>query len=108
MWVNQVADALVTMQHLVTETIAQEPRPSMLMRWPPRSTLLLRGPGRNQQTAARSDAVMRKHHAATRRLIDRQDDYLRFTRDWRIPLNRLIPVLPVGRHAVEQGIVDFG
>jgi hypothetical protein len=51
---------------------------------------------------------MRKHHAATRRLIDRQDDYLRFTRDWRIPLNRLIPVLPVGRHAVEQGIVDFG
>jgi transposase len=37
------------------------------------------------QTAARSDAVMRKHHALARRLIDRQDDYLRFTHDWRVP-----------------------
>ena len=37
------------------------------------------------QTAVRSDAVMRKHNALARRLIDRQDDYLRFTQDWRIP-----------------------
>ena len=29
--------------------------------------------------------VMRKHNALARRLLDRQDDYLRFTRDWRIP-----------------------
>lgn len=28
---------------------------------------------------------MRKHNTLARRLIDRQDDYLRFTRDWRIP-----------------------
>jgi hypothetical protein len=28
---------------------------------------------------------MRKHNALVRRLLDRQDDYLRFTRDWRIP-----------------------
>jgi hypothetical protein len=28
---------------------------------------------------------MRKHHALARRLIDRQDDYLRFTRDWHVP-----------------------
>jgi hypothetical protein len=28
---------------------------------------------------------MRKHNALARRLLDRQDDYLRFTRDWRIP-----------------------
>jgi Transposase IS66 family len=28
---------------------------------------------------------MRKHHALARRLLDRQDDYLRFTTDWRIP-----------------------
>src|SRR5918998_6458361 len=28
---------------------------------------------------------MTKHHALARRLRDRQDDYLRFTRDWRIP-----------------------
>ena len=37
------------------------------------------------QTAARSNPVMRKHHALARRLIDRHDDYLRFTHDWRIP-----------------------
>jgi transposase len=27
---------------------------------------------------------MKKHHALARRLIDRQDDYLRFTRDFRV------------------------
>src|SRR5262249_26451331 len=37
------------------------------------------------QTAARSDAVMTKHNALARRLLDRQDDYLRFTHDHRIP-----------------------
>jgi transposase len=37
------------------------------------------------QTAARSSQVMRKHNALARRLIDRQDDYLRFTTDRRIP-----------------------
>jgi hypothetical protein len=37
------------------------------------------------QTAARSGALMKKHNALARRLRDRQDDYLRFTGDWRIP-----------------------
>ena len=37
------------------------------------------------QTSARSSKVMRKHNALARRLLDRQDDYLRFTTDWRIP-----------------------
>ena len=37
------------------------------------------------QTAARSDQVMRTHNALARRLLNRQDDYLRFTHDWRIP-----------------------
>ena len=37
------------------------------------------------QTAARTGKVMRKHNALARRLLDRQDDYLRFTTDWRIP-----------------------
>jgi transposase len=36
------------------------------------------------QTAARSTALMKKHHALARRLIDRQDDYLRFTRDFQV------------------------
>jgi hypothetical protein len=38
-----------------------------------------------RDTAARANPVMRKHHALARRLLDRQDDYLRFTTDWRIP-----------------------
>jgi transposase-like protein len=37
------------------------------------------------QTAARTDNVMRKHNTLARRLLDRQDDYLRFTTDRRIP-----------------------
>ena len=38
-----------------------------------------------KETAARSNAVMKRHNALARRLIDRENDYLRFTRDWRIP-----------------------
>ena len=37
------------------------------------------------QTAARSATLMKKHHALARRLLDRQDDYLRFTSDFRAP-----------------------
>ncbi len=37
------------------------------------------------QTAARAGKLMRKHNALARRLIDRQDDYLRFTRDTGLP-----------------------
>ena len=37
------------------------------------------------QTSARSGALMKKHNALARRLIDRQDDYLRFIRDFSVP-----------------------
>ena len=37
------------------------------------------------QTAARSGPLMKKHHALARRLYGRQDDYLRFTTDFRAP-----------------------
>src|SRR5262249_32340199 len=37
------------------------------------------------QTRARSGKLMRKHHALARRLLERQDDYLRFTADFRAP-----------------------
>jgi transposase len=37
------------------------------------------------QTSARSGALMKKHNALARRLLDRQDDYLRFTRDFSVP-----------------------
>jgi hypothetical protein len=38
-----------------------------------------------EQTAARTGKRMKKHNALARRLHERQDDYLRFTTDWRIP-----------------------
>jgi len=38
-----------------------------------------------QETSARSGKLMKKHHALAKRLIERQDDYLRFTTDGRIP-----------------------
>jgi hypothetical protein len=37
------------------------------------------------QTSARSGALMKKHNALARRLRDRQEDYLRFTSDYRAP-----------------------
>jgi len=39
--------------------------------------------GGASQTAARSGVLMKKHNALARRLRDRQDDYLRFTADFR-------------------------
>jgi transposase len=85
-WANQVADALVAMQRLVSEAIttgAQTVNPDAL------ATQIHRYRAAAQmgitQTAQRSDTVMRKHHALARRLIDRQHDYLRFTHDWRVP-----------------------
>jgi transposase len=38
-----------------------------------------------RQTAARSSPLMQKHHALARRLLNRQNDYLRFTTDFRAP-----------------------
>jgi hypothetical protein len=37
------------------------------------------------QAAARSGALMKKHNALARRLLARQDEYLRFTSDFRAP-----------------------
>ncbi len=37
------------------------------------------------QTAARSGPLMKKHNALARRPLDRRDDYLRFTADFRAP-----------------------
>jgi transposase len=85
-WATQASDALVAMQHLVaqakdrgadrvdTDDLAQQV-------YAYRSAVHIG----LSQTAARSSKVMRKHHALARRLAGRQDDYLRFTGDWRIP-----------------------
>ncbi|MGI8449858.1 MAG: IS66 family transposase [Streptosporangiaceae bacterium] len=40
-----------------------------------------------RETAARAGPLMRKHHALARRLRQRQDDYLRFTHDPRVPFD---------------------
>jgi transposase len=85
-WGAQAADALVAMQKLVTEalatgadavdpdTLAEQVR---LYRCAVQIGLT--------STAARSTKIMKKHNALARRLLNRQDDYLRFTTDWRIP-----------------------
>ena len=39
---------------------------------------------RPDQTAARAGKLMKKHNALAAALLARQDDYLRFTHDWRI------------------------
>ena len=62
----------------------------------------LRRPDRASQTAARSRSLMKKHNALTRRLLDRQDDYLRFTRDFRAP-----PDNDLASHCTSWGSVNL-
>ena len=85
-WATQAADALTGMQALVSEAIARgedavDPAALAVRIHRYRSAVLLGA----RQTAARSGKLMGKHHALARRLAARQDDYLRFTTDWRIP-----------------------
>jgi transposase len=85
-WATQAAEALTAMQALVAEAIRQgrhAPDPATLAAQIHlyRSAALAGA----SQTAARSGALMKKHNALARRLLDRQDDYLRFTQDWRVP-----------------------
>jgi len=85
-WAAQAAGALTGMQKLVSEAIAQgqdtvDPAALAVLAHRYRSAALLGA----RQTAARSGKLMKKHHALARRLLGRQDDYLRFTTDWRIP-----------------------
>jgi transposase len=84
-WATQAAEAITEMQQLVSEAIAQRQDavdPAALgeqvTRY--RSAALIGA----SQTQERCGALMRKHHALARRLLGRQDDYLRFTRDWRV------------------------
>jgi transposase len=85
-WATQAADALVAMQKLVTEAIttgASAIQADTLTQ----QVRLYRSAAQIgiTQTAARTSETMRKHNALARRLRDRQDDYLRFTRDFRVP-----------------------
>jgi transposase len=85
-WATQVSDALVAIQKLVADAIASGAHaldPDAL----DTQVQLYRCAVQIgiTSTATRSDKLMRKHNALARRLLDRQDDYLRFTTDWRIP-----------------------
>lgn len=85
-WATQAGDALVAMQNLVAEAIAagaDAVDPAALAD----QVRLYRSAAQIglTQTSPRASKVMRKHHALARRLLARQDDYLRFTHDWRIP-----------------------
>jgi transposase len=84
-WAAQAADALVAMQTLVTDAIEahrdsveETTLAEQVHRY--RSAALIG----IDQTATRSDTLMRKRNALAHRLINRQNDYLRFTHDWRV------------------------
>ena len=85
-WAAQAAEALAAMQDLVREAASQgrdavDPAALAAQIRLYRSAALAGA----SQNAARSGALMKKHHALARRLIDRQHDYLRFTRDFGVP-----------------------
>jgi transposase len=85
-WATQAAEALTAMQDLAREAISQgrdaaDPAALAAQVRLFRSAALAGA----SQTAARSGPLMKKHNALARRLLDRQDDYLRFTKDFRAP-----------------------
>lgn len=85
-WAVQATDALVTMQRLVDDAATAQADaldPDVL----DKQIQLYRSAAQTgiTQTAARSGKIMKKHNALARRLLGRQDDYLRFTTDWQIP-----------------------
>ncbi len=84
-WATQAAEAITAIQQLISEAISQhQPAdPAALAEQVTRyhSAAMIGA----SQTTARRGKLMRKHNALARRLLDRQDDYLRFTRDFRAP-----------------------
>jgi len=85
-WAAQAAEALTAMQALVSEAISQSRGavdPAALAEQVTRyRSAALIGIG---QTRDRPGTLARKHHALARRLLSRQDDYLRFTQDFAVP-----------------------
>jgi transposase len=81
-----VADALIAMQTLVNnaQSAGMDARDSEALEYQIRLYRSAPQIGLTT-TAARSNPVMPKHNALVRRLLDRQDDYLRFITNWRIP-----------------------
>ena len=88
-WATQTADALVAMQKLINDAIATgaDTVDAVDADALARQVRLYRSGTQigATQTASRASKMMKKHNALARRLLNRQDDYLRFTTDWRIP-----------------------
>lgn len=89
-WAGQAAGALRQMKHLADAALAADGTLDGIdtsklatARHEFRSAALI---GENQ-TAARAGPLMARHHALARRLCQREDDYLRFTRDARVPFD---------------------
>ena len=94
-WATQAAGALRELNELVKDALAECPEldgatlegldpaavAAAVHRY--RSAALLGV----EATGARTSTLMGKHNALARRLIDRQDDYLRFTVDPRVPFD---------------------
>ena len=84
-WATQAAHALVAMQRLVSQATVAGGRvdPDALAEQVHRYRSAVQiGAG---ATAGRATKTIAKHHALARRLLDRQGDYLRFTRDHHVP-----------------------
>jgi transposase len=84
-WATQAAEAITAMQALVSEAItrgqgAVDPDALATQARSYRSAALIG----ISQTRDRPGALARKHHALARRLLGRQDDYLRFTHDFAV------------------------
>jgi transposase len=89
-WATQAADAQLDMKRLVDASLAldgtldhadQDKLAAARHRY--HSALLIG----KRRTAARAGPLMRKHHALASRLLAREDDYLRYTRDSRVPFD---------------------
>jgi transposase len=84
-WATQAGDALVAMQRLSVGATATGGKadPDTLAEQVHRYRSAVQIGA--DATASRATKTIAKQHALARRLLDRQDDYLRFTRDQRIP-----------------------
>ncbi|SEP53515.1 IS66 family transposase [Amycolatopsis saalfeldensis] len=87
-WATQVADALRELKGLV-EAANEANLPQVDAALAAEQTRLLRSAARLgvRQNKARSTKIMATHHALARRILDRHDDYLRFSTDFRVPFD---------------------
>ncbi len=89
-WAGQAADALRNMKRQADASLAVD---GTLDHLDPAAITAARSRYHSavltgeKETSARAGPLMSKHHALARRLRQREDDYLRFTRDTRVPFD---------------------